>query len=190
MLLATGLATLATAGLTATKRYDLVPEQSRVAFIFSVNGANQTGTVPITAADIRVDPQNLAVSSADVSADIRGAKAGMFFVTQALLSPSILDAEGHPIVRYRSTRVILGAGGRISSGAQVDGDLTLKGVTRPLRLMATLTRPAGSAPDDLSVLDISLTGTLSRAAFGADGYPKLANDTVTLDISAKIRARG
>lgn len=190
MLLAAGLASWATKGLAAARPYDLVAERSRVSFIFSFNGAAQTGTVPVRTADIRVDPNNLAASSADVTTDIRQAKAGLLFVKQALLSPSVLDAENHPIVRYTTTRIILGARGRISEGAQVDGALTLRGVTRALRLNAELTRPAGTAANDLSVLNIRLTGALSRSEFGAAGFPKLAADRVDLDILAEIRARG
>ncbi|MFK7881290.1 YceI family protein [Roseobacter sp.] len=189
LLLSTGLASLATAGLAATTPYDLLAERSSVSFIFDLSGNSQTGTVPIKTADIRVNTRNLAASSADVTTDIRQAKAGVLFVTQALLSPSVLDAETHPIVRYTSTRIILGQAGRISEGAEIDGNLTLRGVTRPLRLAAELTRPAGTAANDLSVLNIRLTGALSRAAFGANGYPKLVDDTVRLDISAEIRAR-
>lgn len=189
LLITAGLASWATAGLAATQRYDLVGERSSVAFIFSVSDAAQTGTVPIQTADIRVDTDNLARSSADVTADIRKARAGLVFVTQALLSPSVLDADTHPIVRYTSSRITLGRAGRISEGARIDGQLTLRGVTRQLNLAASLTRPAGTPANDLSVLNIRLTGTLSRAAFGAVGYPKLVADPVNLDINAEIRRR-
>ncbi|MCV3271223.1 YceI family protein [Roseobacter sinensis] len=189
VLIAAGLASLATRVEAAPQRYDLVEERSRVAFMFDMSGTAQTGTVPVSTADIRVDPRNLSRSSADVTADIRGARTGMVFITQALLSASVLDAQTHPMVRYRSTRIVLGRAGRISEGAKIEGALTLRGVTRPLILGASLTRPAGSAPDDLSVLAIRLTGTLSRAAFGAVGYPNLVADAVDLDISAEIRRR-
>lgn len=189
LLIISGLASCATAGLAATQQYDLVQEKSRVSFSFSVSGNTQTGTVPVRDADIRVDTANLARSSADVTADIRGAKTGLVFVTQALLSPSVLDADTHPLVRYASSKIVLGRAGRISEGAQVEGRLTLRGVTRPLTLSASLTRPAGSPANDLSVLNIRLTGTLSRTAFGAVGYPKLVADPVDLDITAEIRSR-
>lgn len=189
LLISAGIASWATAGLAAATPYDLVAQNSKVAFNFNLSGNAQTGTVPVKTADIRVDTRNLAASSADVTTDIRQAKAGVVFVTQALLSPSVLDAKNHPIVRFKSTKIILGAGNRISDGAQIDGNLTLRGVTHPLRLAAQLTRPAGTAANDLSVLNISLKGALSRARFGATGYPKLVDDTVNLDIFAEIRMR-
>lgn len=189
VLIASGLASWATAGAAAPAPYDLIGANARVAFTFTASGAAQTGTVPVRTADIRVDTKNLSASSADVTADIREARAGLLFVTQALLSPSVLDAQNHPIVRFVSTKIILGKNNRISNGARIDGNLTLRGVTRPVQMAAQLTRPAGTAPNDLSVLYISLKGSLSRARFGATGYPKLVADPVDLDIFAEIRAR-
>jgi polyisoprenoid-binding protein YceI len=166
----------------------LVRERSQIAFGFTLQGAAQTGTVPVLSADIEVDPGNLAASTADVQVDIRDVRTSFIFITQALLSPEVLDAENHPIVRFRSTRVRLGARGRISEGAQIDGDLSLRGVIRPIALDATLSRPAGSAPDDLDTLYVDLAGRLDRRDFGATGYPGMVAPEVTLDIRAEIRA--
>ncbi|WP_338469248.1 YceI family protein [Roseobacter fucihabitans] len=185
-----GLTSLTGQAQAGATPYDLVAEKSRIAFNFKVSGSPQTGTVPVRTADIRVDIANLSASSADVTTDIRRAKAGVLFVTQALLSPSVLDAQNHPIVRFQSTKILLGSAGRISEGARIEGKLTLRGTTLPLVLNAQLTRPAGTAADDLSVLNINLTGALSRIRFGATGYPNLVEDQVDLDIFAEIRRRG
>lgn len=186
--IAAALGALATQAHSAARRYRLVPQNSKVAFGFIVNGAAQSGTLPILNADIRVDTSDLTRSSADVTGDIRRAKTGLAFVTQALLSADVLDAANHPTVRFRSKNIALGRKGRISEGARITGDLTLRGVTRPLTLNALLSRPSGTAPDDLSTLTIQLNGALNRQDFGAVGYPKLVTDTVTLDIRAEIRA--
>lgn len=188
LLIAGGLASAGLPVWAAPRRYDLQAAGSTISFAFSVNGTAQTGTVPVTQADIRVDPQNLANSSADVTADIRAAKTGLIFVTQALLSAEVLDVQNHPNVRFVSNRIALGQNGRISEGARIDGALTLRGVTLPLQLDANLSRPAGTPPDDLSVLLVRLTGRLNRGDFGATGYPKLVAEPVDLDIRAEIRA--
>ncbi|ABG32076.1 YceI family protein [Roseobacter denitrificans] len=189
MFIAAALSALAGAGHARPQSYELVAEGSRVAFIFTSNGASQSGTVPVQRADILVDRQNLSNSTAQVTADVRKVRSGLLLITQAIKSPELLDAATHPMVRFTSTRIRLGANGRISEGAQIEGQLTLRGVTRPITLDAVLSRPAGTAPDDLSVLFIQLNGELSRAAYGASGYAGLADDTVLLDIRAEIRAR-
>lgn len=189
-LLAGALAAFATSSQSAITPYDLAATRSTISFGFVLNGVGQTGTVPVRTADIRVDPQNLATSRANVTADIRKAKTGFIFVTQALLSESVLDAESHPIVSFETQRIQLGDRGRISEGARIDGLLTLRGVTKPLSMNAVLSRPAGSSPNDLTILNVALDGVLDRNAFGASGYADLVGDQVSLDIRAEIRATG
>ncbi len=188
-MIASGLAAWATSAYSASKSYEIVADESRVSFIFTVSGVPNSGTIPIETADIRVDTDNLARSTAKVTADIGKIRSGLIFMTEAIKSAELLDAARHPTVSFISKRVQLGAEGRISEGARIDGDLTLRGVTRPISLDATLSRPAGTRPDDLSVLYIRLTGTLNRTAYGATGYAGLADDTVSLDIRAEIRER-
>lgn len=189
MMMAAGLASCASAALATQQAYELVAEGSQVSFIFTAGGATQTGTIPVETADITVDTRDLTRSDAEVTADIRNITSSIIFITQAIKSPELLDAGNYPLVRFSSTAIRLGAQGRISDGAVILGDLTLRGVTQPIELQATLSRPAGTPPDDLSVLYIRLNGALSRAAYGATGYASLAEDRVELDIAAEIRAR-
>lgn len=187
--IASGLATWATATQAAATPYVLVKGGSTIAFAFSVNGDAQSGTVPVETADIMVNLSDLSQSTADVTANIQNARTGFLLATQALKSPEVLDATAHPIVRFTSTRIKLGAQGRISEGATIEGALSLRGETRTVLLDARLSRPAGTAPDDLSVLFIHLEGAISRSEFGATGYASFVADRVGLDIRAEIRAR-
>ena len=176
-----------TAAFAAQTRYDLEPSQSEVGFYFTMAGTNQFGTMPVRSADIRIDLQNLARSQVDVTVDVTGAKTMFGFARNAMLSTQVLNAAEHPDIRFVSTRIELGKGGRLSDGARVTGNLTLRGVTRPVTLQANLYRQAGSSPDDLDELSIQLLGQLSRSAFGADGFPELVTDIVSLDIKATIK---
>lgn len=188
--LATALAaaTLPPGAWAAPRRYRIAPEEAEIRFIFTANGTPQTGTAPLSRADLRIDPDNLRASTAEVTADVSRARAGLILVTQEMKGPKMLDTARHPTARFHSTRVTLGAAGRISEGAVLEGDLTLKGTTRAIRLDAGIYRPAGSAPDDLDRLEAHLTGRISRASFGIDGYPDLVADPVGLDIRVRIRA--
>ena len=171
----------------APRQYQLDPNASQVGFRYVLNGAAQTGTMPILSAAIIVDPDNLAASSVDVSVSVGGARTGLVFATQALLGPEVLDAANYPTIRFVSHRVTLAADGRLSGGATIDGDLTIRGRTRPTRLVAALYRVPGSELDDLSTLHIRLSGRINRSAFGAVGYAELVADIVELDILAVIR---
>jgi polyisoprenoid-binding protein YceI len=182
------LAATASPALARAQQYRLDAQSSRVGFTYRLSGALQQGEMPITRAELDIDPQNLAASTARVTVNAAGARTAFFFATDALKSAQVLDTERFPDITFVSTAVELAPSGRLSDGAALIGDLTLRGITRPVRLKADLFRAPGSAPDDLSLLTIRLRGTLSRAAFGATGFADLVADEVSLDITAVIRA--
>ncbi|WP_299654500.1 YceI family protein [uncultured Tateyamaria sp.] len=177
-------------GFSAPTPYRLGTGGATITYTFMLNGAPVKGSVPISQADLRVDPDNLAASTAVVRADVRRARTGLIFATEALKSPSVLDANTHPTASFRSTRVRLGPGGRISDGATLDGDLTLRGVTRPVRFDAGLFRARGSAAGDFRALTVMLKGRVDRRDFGATGYADLVENTVGIDIVAEITSAG
>lgn len=182
-----GAAVLLPARLRAAPRpYRLLPDQSRVGFIFFIGGGPQSGTMPLRSADIVIDPNRLAASRVAVELDVTRARTGSFLATQAMTGPEVLDAKRFPTIRFRSTRIRLARDGRLSGGARIDGELTIRDVTRPVSLAANLYRTAGSAPEDLDRLSIRLTGAVSRKAFGAGGHADLVQDRVELDVQAVI----
>lgn len=181
-------ATLGGTARAAPRRYAIIPEDAEIRFIFTANGTEQIGVAPLLRADLRIDPDNLTASTAQVDADVSQARAGLIMITQALKGPDILDTARHPTARFRSTGVTLGATGRLSDGATITGDLTLKGATRPVRFDAAIYRAPGSSPDDLDRLEAHLTGRISRGSFGIAGYSAMVDDTVGLDIRVRIRA--
>lgn len=183
-----GLATLPFAQTlhAALSPYALSESDTKVGFSFDLSGVAQSGTMPIRTADVQVDTTRLQNSRVQVALDVSKAKTRLPFARAPMLSPSVLDAESHPTITFVSTGIELGQDGRISDGARITGDLTVRGVTRPITLEASLYRPQGTAAGDLDRLSISLKGALNRHDFGASGYPDLVNDTVTLDIRAEI----
>jgi polyisoprenoid-binding protein YceI len=78
-----------------------------------------------------------------------------------LRSPDFFDVEEHPTIGYRSTKVTPAGRGRWT----VDGDLTVRGVTRPVALDVAF---EGGAKDPWGGDRIGFTarGELDREAFG------------------------
>ncbi len=185
-LLAGALAALALPGNARAQPYGLGPDGATISYTFTLGGIPVTGTVPIERADLSIDRRNLAASTADVIADVRRARTGMMLATEALKSDSVLAAAAFPLARFRSTRVTLGAQGRMSDGATLDGLLTLRGVTREARFDAHLFRPAGRAAHEHDRLNVRLNGTVNRHDFGARGYSDLVGDSVHIEIKAQI----
>ena len=105
-------------------------------------------------------------------------------LTGHLLSPEFFDAERHPELRFES-RDIQRDGGEVV----VSGELTLKGVTRPVELRGAITDPIDD-PYGKRRVGLELTTTIDRTDFGIDwnadlpsGGPVLAND---VELTARL----
>ncbi len=182
------LLTLASATLAAAAplAYQLETAKSNVGFVYELNNTPTKGAMPVRAAKIAIDFDNLTNSSVDVTVNASRAKAGLIFATEALKAPSVLNTRAHPNIRFISNRIRLN-GASINDGAKIDGTLTIRGVTRPVTLNAALFRQRGTDAGDLSRLSFRLTGAVNRSDFGASGYPDLVKDTIKLDIVARIK---
>jgi polyisoprenoid-binding protein YceI len=77
-----------------------------------------------------------------------------------LLSPDFFDAERAPELRFRSTAVRV-AGDDVT----VDGELEIKGVTRPVTLAGAVTEPI-TDPYGRERIGITLEGAIDRTEFG------------------------
>ncbi|WP_282118636.1 YceI family protein [Ruegeria atlantica] len=183
-----GLASLPLARPThaALVQYELSRAGTSVGFSFMLSGVAQSGTMPIQSADIRVDTDQLQNSRVTVVLNVAAARTRLPFARGPMLSKSVLNAQEFPSITFKSTRIQLGPTGRISEGATITGDLTVRGVTRPVTLQANLYREPGTEANDLNALSIRLSGALNRHNFGASGYPDLVADTVSLNIRAEL----
>ena len=179
---AIALALGAAAAQADMRRYALEAEGSTVGFTYTAEGRSWEGSMPVERAEIGIDFDDVRRTEARVTLDASGARAGFIFATQAMKSPAVLDTQRHPTIAFRSTRVTPGG-----SGAVMEGDLTIRGVTRPVRLSARFARAPGAAPGDLERLTILLTGAIDRTDFGATGYPGQVGDRIGLRILAAIR---
>ncbi|WP_422047782.1 YceI family protein [Shimia sp.] len=165
----------------APVQYELDKSASVVGFTYYFNQDGTEGQMPVEAADLQLDLGNVSRSKIDVTLSPKRAKAGFLFATEALKGAQVLDASNHPTIRFVAREI----SGTIH-GAKVLGDLTVRGVSRPVTLAAQLFRQRGTDAGDLDKLSILLTGSLDRREFGADGYPDLVGPTIDLRILARV----
>jgi len=161
--------------------YRLDPAGSEVGFEITAQGAPLRGRMPVSGADLTLDFDRAAASRVRVRLDAGHAEMGLPFATDAMRSDQILATRRFPEIRFQST-----AFRASGDSATVEGRLTIRDVTRPVALQARIFRPKGTAPGWRDDLIVRLTGSLSRAAFGATGFPGLVGDEVRLTIRAHI----
>jgi polyisoprenoid-binding protein YceI len=94
-----------------------------------------------------------------------------------LQSPEFFDAERHPELRFSATDLALTGG-----AADIRGEITIKGITRPIALAGSVTEPAKD-PYGNQRFAIKLATTVDRTDFDLNwnmplptGQPALSND--------------
>jgi polyisoprenoid-binding protein YceI len=178
------IASLSAAAEAVPATYVLQPEASTVGFETDFGPDHITGRMPVTRADLTLDFDKVANSTVKVTLDVSGAQASFPFAAQAMKGPKVLDARSFPEITFASTSV-RAAG----AGARVDGNVTIRGVTRPMTLTANIYQQQGSAEGDFSHLTVRLQGAVKRSAFGATGWNDMVGDEVRLDILARIERK-
>jgi polyisoprenoid-binding protein YceI len=173
--------------------YTLDPAHSAVTFEVSHIGmSSYTAGFDKIAGQLQFDPANPTAMSVNATADVASLDlpappAGFH---QQMMSAAWFDAGRHPQITFRSTRVEP-TGART---ARVTGDLTLRGVTRPITLEATYNDgypPNGMDPSG-SRIGLSARGVLKRSEFGMSyGIPEPGSkmgvgDEVTFRIEAEF----
>jgi polyisoprenoid-binding protein YceI len=102
-----------------------------------------------------------------------------------LLAPDFFDAEQHPEIRFESTRIW-----RDGDEVAFEGDLTVKGITKPVTARGEITGPA-EAPDG-ERLGIDLETKVNRHDYGLDwnmdlpSGDKVLGDEVTLTVHLEL----
>lgn len=94
-------------------------------------------------------------------------------------STNFLDARQFPAITFVSTSVEPSG----ERSAKVTGDLTLKGVTKPVTLEVTFSGETASHPfSKVPALGFSATGSFKRSDFGVDYLKGMVGDDVAVEI--------
>ena len=98
-----------------------------------------------------------------------------------LRSPDFFDVEKHPVMTFRGRRVE----GEVNDRFKLTGDLTIRGVTRPITLDVTL-EGSGNDPWGNERRGYSASGKLDRRDFGLTWNQALETGGVVVGNDVKI----
>jgi polyisoprenoid-binding protein YceI len=100
----------------------------------------------------------------------------------SVLGDQFFDAERHPEVGFRSTEIRLADDG----AAEVEGELTIRGVTRPVAAVGHLSQPRQAAFGEVAGVD--LRATIDRRDFGFDWQAEMPDggDAVGWEVEVNI----
>jgi len=140
---------------------------------FSGNFSGVSGTLALT-------PKKPADMAVNVTVPVGSVSTTSPKLTEELKEADWLDATKYPTMVFRSSKVTETGKGT----ADIEGLLTLHGVTKPLTLHAAFVGAGINLLSKHEDVGFQLTGTLKRSDFGVSKYVPLISDEVTLTINA------
>nr|AOH36261.1 hypothetical protein BGP89_07775 [Luteimonas sp. JM171] len=168
------------------RMYALDPVHTRVMFAVDHAGFSRAiGTVSGTTGTLRLDPGDWSSAKVEAWVPLAQLELGDAEWNQAALATGLLDAGRHPHAVFVSGRVEAGDGGRL----RIHGQLTLRGVTRPVVLDAVMNDVRRHPlPPFRRTAGFSAVAMLSRADFGISAWPGVIGDVVELRLEVEAVA--
>ncbi|MBY0396390.1 MAG: YceI family protein [Thermoleophilia bacterium] len=99
-----------------------------------------------------------------------------------VMGPDFLDADRHPELRFASTSIA-----RRGDEVEVEGELTLRGVTRPVTLRGTIEGPQAD-PYGMSRLGLVLDGAFDRRDYGITWQLPLPDGGLAVGYEVRVTA--
>jgi len=130
------------------------------------------------------DADNVAASSVEVTIPVAALETHVPAFNEHMLSGDFFDAQAFPVITFASTEVAGAGGNRLS----VKGDLTIKGITRPVELDVTVNGFAAHPMTQRMTAGFDATATLKRSDFGLGAYAPNVSDELQLRITTEAPA--
>lgn len=173
--LAAALTLVAGNALAATPAWRADMAASRINFTGAMNGQAFHGSFGRWDLQIAFDPKNLAASHVVATFDTGSARSGDQTRDEALPTSDWFAVKSFPKATFVSRKIVANGPGRYVA----QGDLTLRGVTRPVSLPFALAITGDTA---------KMTGavTLDRSAFGVGQGQWKGGEPVSLKVLVDI----
>ena len=140
----------------------------------SAHFGNAEGTLVYDATDV-------TKSTVEVTLPLSGLNSFTAKFDEHLRSADFFDAAKFPTATFKSTKVEAAGTNKLT----VTGDLTVKGITKPVTLDVTLNGAGEHPMAKKQAIGFSATGTLKRTDFGVGAYAPNVSDEVQLRITTE-----
>lgn len=130
---------------------------------------------------IKVDEKNPEKSSVNVTIPLESINTNVGKLDKHLLGADWFDAKKYPTITFKSTKVET----RDSKNFKITGDLTVKGVTKPVVLDAVLNKKGAHPMTKLDTVGFNATTSFDRSAFGIADYVPNVGDKISVNITTE-----
>lgn len=174
-----------TPAFAAPETYALEATHTEVVFSWTHFGFSKpTAKFMNAVGTLVLDEAAPANSSVEVSFAIDGLNTGVAALDEHLKKPDFFDAAKYPTATFKSTKVDVTG----KDTANVTGNLTIHGVTKPVTLAVKLNK-IGANMKGVKTAGFSATGQIKRSDFGMGAYVPAVSDEITLVITAEANKK-
>lgn len=161
--------------------YGVEPIHTRVLFAVSHLGfTTWYGNFTHVTGSLSLNPRDPKACKFDIALPIASVTTTNAKLDGELKSAQWFDAAKFPTAHFVSTKVVATG----AASADVSGDLTLHGITKPLTLHVTFNGAGVNPLDKQYTAGFDARGVIHRSDFGITKYVPLVGDDVELIISA------
>ncbi len=179
LLLATAL--LSSVAIAAPETYVIDGAHTFPRFEYSHFGySTQLSRFDKTSGRIVID-RAAKTATVDVTIDMRSVSTGSALFNSHIQSEDFLDTERHPTASFKSTAVRFDG----DKPSVIEGNLTIKGVTRPVTLAVTSFQCMSHPITKKDACGANATAKIKRSEFNAGKYAPHVGDDVTLTIAVE-----
>jgi polyisoprenoid-binding protein YceI len=159
------LLALSCTAATAADTYSIDPAHTHATFTFSHLGFSTFhGKLPVQGGTINLDSAK-KTGSIDVQFEVKAIATGVPKFDQHLLSKDFFEVTAHPTATFKSTKISYSG----DAPSAVSGDLTIKGVTKPVTLEITNFKCGMHPMMKVQACGANATAKIKRSEFGL-GY--------------------
>ena len=160
--------------------YKVDPGHTLVTFTVDHLGfSSYTGQFGDPSGTLVLDPANPEAAEVEIVFPISGVSTTSDELDAHLKSDDFFDAANHPDGRFVATGIEVNG-----TSATITGDLTLRGVTRPVTLDTQFYGAGANPMSDALNIGFRATTQLKRSDYGIDFAIPVVSDTVLLEIDA------
>ncbi len=165
----------------AAETYKLDPSHTAITWHVNHFGfSTPSGKFMNVDGQVTLDEANPASSSVNVTINVADINSGVAKLDEHLKTPDFFDVAKFPTASFISKKVELTG----KDTAKVEGDLTLRGVTKPVILDVKLNQ-IGENMMKLKTAGFTASTTIKRSDFGMSTYVPNLGDEVKIDIESE-----
>ena len=172
-------AALSTSAIAAPETFVIDANHTFPSYSYSHFGYSvQTGRFNRTTGKVVVD-RAAKTGAVDVSIDMKSVDTGSALLNEHIQGEDFFDTGKNPTATFKSTSVKFDGDKPVA----VDGNLTIKGISRPVSLKLTSFQAMPHPLAKKDAIGANATTTVKRSDFGAGKFAPYVGDEVSISIA-------